>query len=110
MPHLPQFKSYLKIIGIPSLIENTNIPINSSVVETILKNNYIFNNISLALKPQVIKILPKLDMVIVWLYIWDVQSSSKAKDLINRCFNIGSYIITIQDANMNLKVSQCKNC
>ena len=40
-------------------------PINSSVVEFILKNNYIFNNISFALKPQIIKTLPKSDMAIV---------------------------------------------
>ena len=46
-------------------MENTNMPINSSMVETILKNNHIFNNISLASKPQVIKVLPKLDITIV---------------------------------------------
>ena len=67
MSHLPQFKSYLKIIDIPYLMENNNTPINSSVVETILKNDHIFNNISLTLKSQVIKMLSKLDMVIVWL-------------------------------------------
>ena len=70
-------------------------PINSSMIETILKNNHIFNNVSLASKPWVIKTSPKLDMAIVWLDIWDVQSGSKAKCLINRCFNIGSYITTI---------------
>ena len=43
---LPQSKFYLKIISIPHLMENTNMFINSSVVETILKNN-----ISLVLKP-----------------------------------------------------------
>jgi len=50
-PCLPQSKSYLKIIDIPYLIENTNIPINSSFVESILKSNHIFNNVSIALKP-----------------------------------------------------------
>jgi len=45
MPYLLQSKSHLKIIGIPYLIENTNMPINSSMVETILKNNHIFNNV-----------------------------------------------------------------
>jgi len=65
MPHLPQSKSYLKMIDIPYLIENINIPINSSMVETVLKNNHIFNNIFLALKPQVIKILSKSDIKIV---------------------------------------------
>ena len=65
IPCLSQSKSYLKIIGISYLIENTSIPINSSVVETILKNNHIFNNISLASKPQVIKVLPKLNIAII---------------------------------------------
>ena len=50
MPHFPQSKFYLKIIGISYLMKNTNMPISSSVVETILKNNHIFNNISLASK------------------------------------------------------------
>ena len=44
-------------------------PINSSIVKTILKNNHIFNNILLASKPQVIKALSKLDIAIVWLDI-----------------------------------------
>ena len=48
--YLPQSKSYLKIINIPYLMENGNMPINSSVVETILKNNHIFNNVLLTLK------------------------------------------------------------
>jgi len=30
--------------------------------------------------------------------------------MINRCFNIGSYIMTIHDANMNPSAPQCKNC
>ena len=95
VPHLPQFKFYLKIIDIPYLMENTNTLINSSVVKTILKNNYIFDNILLASKPCVVKVSPKSNMVIVWLDIWDFQSSSKAKGLINRCFNIRNYIVTI---------------
>ena len=49
-------------------------------------------------------------MAIVWIDIWDVQSGSNAKMLINRCFNVGKYIVTIQEANMNLGIPQCKNC
>ena len=30
--------------------------------------------------------------------------------LINKCFNVGNYIMTIRGANMNSGVSQCKNC
>jgi len=48
--HLPQSKFYLKIIGIPYFFENTNISISSDVVETIIKNNHIFNNIAITSK------------------------------------------------------------
>jgi len=54
-PRLPQSKSYLKITGIPYLIENSNISILPDFVETIIKSNYVFNNLSLASKLQVIK-------------------------------------------------------
>ena len=101
MPCLSQLRFYLKIIDISYLMENTNTPINSSVIETILKNNYIFNNVLIVLKPHIIKVSSKLDMAIVWLDIWNIQSSSKAKGLINQCFNVGSYI---WGANMNLDV------
>ena len=47
-PQLSQSKSYVKIIGLPYLIENTNTPLTLDMVETILKNNHIFNNISIA--------------------------------------------------------------
>ena len=40
----------------------------------------------------------------------DVQSRTNTKMLINRCFNVGKYITTIQGANMNPGVPQCKNC
>ena len=49
-------------------------------------------------------------MLIIWIDIWDIQSSSKAKCFINRCFNIGRYITTICGANMNLDIPQYKNC
>jgi len=92
-----QLKSYLKIIGISYLLENTNTSIIANMVELIIKNNYIFNNITIIFRLKVIEISLKLDMTIIWLDIWDVQSGSKAKGLINRCFNIGSYIMTIQE-------------
>jgi len=100
-PRLPQSKFYLKIIGIPYLQKNSTSPITLNVVENIIKKNYIFNNIVLALKPQIIKVFLKSNMTIIWVDIWNVQSSSKAKSLINRYFNIRSYITTVRDANMN---------
>ena len=110
-PRLPKSKSYLKIIGIPYYPHsNSQERLTSSDIEMILKQNQIFDNISLASKPRVIRVSPKSDMSIVWIDIWDVQSGTNAKMLINRCFNIGKYITTIQGANMNPGVPQCKNC
>ena len=98
---LPQSKSYLEIIDIPYYLENTNIPITSDFVELVIKANHIFNNLLLISKPWVIKASLKSDMAIVWINIWDVQSRYKTKNLINRSFNIRSYIMTIHSANMN---------
>ena len=63
---LPQSKLYLKIsLGILYLIENMNIPISADVVETVLKLTYFFNDITLVLKPHVIKVSPKLDIAVI---------------------------------------------
>ena len=108
--HLLQSKHYLKIIDISYLIENTNTSINSSVIETILKNTYFFNNISLASKLRIIKVSLKSDIAIIWVDIWDSQSDTSAKTFINHCFNVESHIITVHDTNANSEVPQCKNC
>jgi len=72
-PRLPKLKSYLKIIGIPFYPHaNSQECLTSSDIESILKQNHIFDNISLASRPRVIKVSPKLDMSIVWIDIWDV--------------------------------------
>ena len=49
-------------------------------------------------------------MAIIWLDIWDVQSRSKARGLINKCFNVRRHIVTIRGTNMNPEVLQYKNC
>jgi len=52
IPHLSQSKSYLKIIGIPYFPhDNSNKCLISSDVESIIKQNQIFDNIVLASKP-----------------------------------------------------------
>ena len=107
---LPQSKSYLKIVGISYISKRSNIQILSNKIENILKNNHIFNNIILASKPQIIKVLPKSDIAIIWIDIWDTQNGSNTKKIINRCFNVGSFIATVHGANMNLGILQCKNC
>ena len=71
---LSQPKFYLKILGIPYLIEDTNISISSDIIEKILQSTYIFNDVVLTLKPKVIKVSSKLDMAVIWIDIWDAQS------------------------------------
>ena len=91
---LSQFKFYLKILDILYIIKNTNVPISSDVVK-ILQSTHIFNDVVLALKLSIIKASSKSDMTIIWIDIWNAQSSSKAKSLINRYFNVESYITTV---------------
>lgn len=64
-PCLPQSKFYLKIINILYILENTDMLINSSIVESIIKSTHIFNDVLLAFKPQVIKESLKSDMAIM---------------------------------------------
>jgi len=105
---LPKSKSYLKIIGLPHNTENG--VLTPEVVKGVLKDSHLFENIVLASKPQVIKASPKSDMAVVQVDLWDSQSGSLAKNIINHCFNVGQYIATIQGTNTNLEVPQCKNC
>ena len=72
VPHLSQSKLYLKIIDISYFYKNTNISLTVDVVKTIIKNNHIFNNITIASRPRVIKVFPKSNIDIIWLDIWDV--------------------------------------
>ena len=62
---LLQSKLYLKIIGISYIRKNANIPITLEMVEEIIKKNHIFNNITLVLRPQIIKVLSKSNMAII---------------------------------------------
>ena len=101
---LPQSKFYLKILSILYLIKSTNTPIDASVMETVIKTTHMFNNICIASKPRVVKMSPKSDIVIIWIDICDLQSSSSVKSLINRWFNVRSHIATIHEANINPEV------
>ena len=46
-PRLPQYKSYLKILGILYFVKDTNFPIFSDIVGIIIKSTHIFNDIVL---------------------------------------------------------------
>ena len=65
VPYLPQLKSYLKIIGVPYLVENTNTPITADSVKVIIKSNQIFNNITITSRLCIIKVSPKSDIAII---------------------------------------------
>jgi len=58
---LPQSKWYFKILGIPYLIKDMNVPIFADIVKTVLKLTHFCNDITLVSKPCVIKASPKSD-------------------------------------------------
>ena len=68
---LPQSKLYLKFLDILYLIENTNLSITANVIERIIQTSHIFNNTILASHPHIIKALPKSDIAVIWMDIWD---------------------------------------
>ena len=102
--YFSQSKSYLKIIDISYIREDTNFSINSSNVKSIIQSMHIFNNMCLASKPHVIKALPKSNMVIIWIDIWNAQSGIRAKYLINKYFNVSNYITIIRQVNMSSSI------
>ena len=61
--YLSKSKSYMKIIGLPYNSELGVITPN--FIEGILKETHLFNNITLASKPCVIKVFPKSDKAVV---------------------------------------------
>jgi len=70
----------------------------------------MFNEITLAARPWVIRASRNSDMSVIWINIWDSQNGSKAKALINYSFNFGWHIATIRGTTMNPGVPQCHNC
>ena len=98
-PHLLKFKSYMKIIELPYKI-NQDI-ISPDFIKGVLKETCLFKDVVLASKPHVIKASPKSDITVVWVDIWDSQSGSSAKNIINHCFNIERFITTVKGTNMN---------
>ena len=70
IPQLSQSKSYLKIISIPYFPhDSSNKCLTPSKVESIIKQNQIFDNVVLMSKLCVIKVSPKSDMSIIWIDI-----------------------------------------
>ena len=66
-PHLPKFKSYIKIIGLPYKIKQE--VITPDYIEGVVKETHLFKDVMLASKLHVIKGSPKSDIVVVWVDI-----------------------------------------
>jgi len=62
-------KSYLKILSLPYILENTNLLITSELVKEVIKETHIFNDIILTSKPHIIKALSKSGLAVVWVDI-----------------------------------------
>ena len=107
-PCLPKSKLYMKIIRLPYSSELG--VMSPDIIEGVLKDSHLFKDVTLASKPHIIKASPKSDKAVVWVDIWDSQSSSCTKNIINRRFNVGRFIATVRRTNMNPGVPQCKNC
>ena len=80
-PRLPKSKSYMKIIELPYSSELG--VMSPDIIEGVLKDSHLFKDTTLASKPHVIKASPKSDKAVVWVDIWDSQSSSCVKNIIN---------------------------
>lgn len=106
---LPQSKSYLKILGILYINKTNGTSIKLGDMENIIKTTHVFNNITLASKPHIIKTSSKSDIAVVQINVQDVQSGANAKTLINKSFNVGKHITIIQGININSNILQCKN-
>ena len=89
-PCLPKSKSYMKIIGLP--YKTNQGVITPNYIESVLKELHLIKNVVLASKPHVIKASPKSNMVVVWVDIWDFQSGSSAKNIINQIFFFFFYL------------------
>ena len=64
-PHFSKSKSFMKILGLSYILENTNLPITSELIKEIIKEIHIFNNITLSLKPYIIKVSSKFNMAVI---------------------------------------------
>ena len=58
-------KSYLKILDLSYIVEKTNLLVTSKLIEEVIKEFYIFKDIILASRPQVIKASPKSDIAMI---------------------------------------------
>ena len=101
-PHLPQSKSFLKVLGIPYQDSKTSLPVTPVQVTKALSSSLLFKDITLA--------SPSSDMFVIQIDIWDFQKGFKSKMLINCSFNFGHHTAIVRKIAMYPGVAQCCNC
>ena len=75
-----------------------------------LSSSPLFEGVTLASMPHIMKASPSSDMSVIWIDIWDSQKGSKGKTLINHSFNFGHYTATVRGTTMHPGVAQYCNC
>ena len=106
---MPQSKSFLKILGIPYWDSKSSLPITPAQVEAALSNSPLFEGVSLASMPHIMKASSSSDMSVIWIDIWDSQKDSKDKTLINHSFNFEYHTATVRGTAIHHEVAQCHN-
>jgi len=86
---LPQSKLFLKILGVPYWDSKSFLPITPAQVVEALSCSSLFESITLASIPCIMKVSFSSDMSVIWIDIWNSQKGSKGKTLINHSFNFG---------------------
>ena len=76
----------------------------------VLSSSPLFEGVTLASMPRIIKASSSSDMSVIWIDIWDSQKGSKGKMLINRSFNFVLHTDTVRGNAMHPGVAQCRNC
>ena len=109
-PRLPQSKSFLNVLGIPYWDSKISLPITPAQVAEALSSSPLFEGVTLASMPHIMKASPSSDMSVIWIDIQDSQKGSKGKTLINRSFNFGHHTATVRGTAINPGVAQCHNC
>ena len=64
-PCLPQSKLFLKILGVPYWDSKSSLPITPAQVEAALSNSPLFESVSLASMPRIMKASPSSDMSVI---------------------------------------------
>ena len=109
-PHLPQSKSFLKVLGIPYWDSKSSLSVTPAQMAEALSSSPLFEGVTLAFMPCIIKASPSSDIFVIWIDIWDFQKGSKGKILINRSFNFRHHTATVRGTAIHHEVAQCHNC